>query len=214
LADEWHEVQSWVHTFLKPAIYRISEMKRVVVYSDGACGGNPGPGGWAAILTYGKANREISGGCPATTNNRMELEAAVQALMALKQPCLVDFYTDSKYLKNGVTKWVEAWRKRGWVTNGNRPVKNEDQWKRLDLARSCHRVNWHWIQGHACSAENRNCDRLARLEIAKIKRSLTQAQLNAMLQDFCNKQFKICRRIDGMNPDFDALGGLDILSGA
>src|SRR6266480_2505625 len=138
-------------------------MKKVVIHSDGGCHGNPGPGGWAAILEYGPHSRELSGGVPATTNNRMELQAAIEALSALKEPCEVEFYTDSEY------------------------VKNEDLWRALDSHVSKHQVKWHWLKGHAGHVGNERCDQLANAEIAKIKKTFSPEQLKGMLDQFLAK---------------------------
>lgn len=159
-------------------------MKKVVIHSDGGCHGNPGPGGWAVVLTYGEHTREISGGAAATTNNRMELLAAIEALRALKQPCSVEFHTDSEYLKNGVTKWVRGWKRNGWKTSAKKPVKNEDLWRAIDAEASRHEVKWHWVKGHAGDAGNERCDVLANEAIAKIKQAHTAAQLKAALAEF------------------------------
>lgn len=159
-------------------------MKNVTIYTDGACKGNPGPGGWAATLIYGSTLREIKGGVAATTNNRMELQAAIEALEALKEPCRVELYSDSSYLRNGVVKWIEKWRARGWFTNGNHPVRNQDLWKKLDMVQKRHSITWHWLKGHADNPFNTRCDRLAKLEIANINRTHTQAQLKAHLSTF------------------------------
>src|ERR1700742_1538161 len=129
-------------------------MKKVVVHSDGGCHGNPGPGGWGAVLTYGSRRREISGGELATTNNRMEITAAYEALSVLKEPCDVDFFTDSEYVKNGVTKWISLWKKNGWKTKERKPVKNADLWRKLDDATAGHRVQWNWLKGHNGHVEN------------------------------------------------------------
>ncbi len=134
----------------------------VVIYTDGACRGNPGPGGWGAILTSGDKEREICGGELATTNNRMELMAAIAALEALKRPCKVELHTDSQYLRNGITEWMRGWKARGWKTAAKEPVKNEDLWRRLDEARSRHEVSWHWVKGHAGHPMNERADGLAR----------------------------------------------------
>ena len=162
-------------------------LKPVVIHSDGGCHGNPGPGGWAAALTYGSHRRELSGGVPATTNNRMELQAAIEALQALKEPCQVDFFTDSEYVKNGVTGWIFGWKKNGWRTKARKPVKNEDLWKALDAAVSRHSVKWHWLKGHAGHVENERCDVLANKEIAKVKKQFTAAQLKTLLTEFAAK---------------------------
>jgi ribonuclease HI len=134
----------------------------IVIYTDGACSGNPGPGGWGAILTYGDRCKEISGGEPVTTNNRMELMAAISALEALKQPRLVELHTDSAYLKDGITKWIHGWKRNGWRTASKEPVKNADLWRRLDEVRQHHQIRWHWVRGHAGHPENERVDALAR----------------------------------------------------
>lgn len=134
----------------------------VVIYTDGACSGNPGPGGWGAILMFGAHERELWGGEPATTNNRMELMAAIAALEALTRPCEVTLFTDSQYLRQGITEWLAGWKARGWRTADKKPVKNEDLWRRLDLARAHHRVQWKWVKGHAGDPLNERVDALAR----------------------------------------------------
>jgi ribonuclease HI len=159
-------------------------MKKVTIHSDGGCSGNPGPGGWAAVLRYGKQKREISGGAAATTNNRMELQAAIAALSALKEPCEVEFFTDSKYVGNGVSKWVKGWKANGWRTRNKQPVKNEDLWRALDSLNSIHRVRWNWVKGHAGEAGNERCDELAQVEIAKVKSQYTREQLKTELRKF------------------------------
>jgi ribonuclease HI len=156
-------------------------MKKVVIHSDGSCHGNPGPGGWAAILEYGKHRRELSGGVPATTNNRMELLAAIESLKALKEKCVVDFYTDSEYVKNGILEWLPGWKNNGWKTSAKKPVKNEDLWRELDRLTAQHEINWHWLKGHAGHLGNETCDKLANAEIEKIKKAYTPDQLKAML---------------------------------
>jgi ribonuclease HI len=135
---------------------------KVVIYTDGACSGNPGPGGWGAILISGDHEREMCGGEPDTTNNRMELMAAIQALEALKRPCTVELHTDSQYLRQGITEWLPGWKARGWRTASKAPVKNDDLWKRLDLARQRHTVDWRWVKGHAGHPLNERADGLAR----------------------------------------------------
>ena len=144
----------------------------VVIYTDGACSGNPGPGGWGAVLTFGDREKEICGGEPDTTNNRMEMMAAIQALEMLTKPCKVELHTDSQYLRNGVTQWIHGWKARGWKTADKRPVKNEDLWKRLDQARLRHEVDWRWVKGHAGHVMNERADGLARkgLEEARVRR--------------------------------------------
>jgi ribonuclease HI len=134
----------------------------VVIYTDGACRGNPGPGGWGAILISGKAEREIRGGELATTNNRMELMAAIEALQALKRPCRVELHTDSQYVRNGITEWLRAWKARGWRTTSKGEVKNADLWRRLDEARARHEVDWRWVKGHNGHPLNERADALAR----------------------------------------------------
>jgi ribonuclease HI len=134
----------------------------VVIYTDGACSGNPGPGGWAAILSDGEHEKELKGGEPVTTNNRMELMAAISALEALKRPCIVDIHTDSQYLRNGIMSWINQWKRNGWRTAEKQPVKNADLWRRLDAALGQHRVRWHWVRGHAGHELNERADRLAR----------------------------------------------------
>ena len=134
----------------------------VVVYTDGACSGNPGPGGWGAILRFGEVEKELKGGEAHTTNNRMELMAAIAALEALKRPCLVDIHTDSQYLRNGIISWINQWKSNGWRTSDRKPVKNVDLWQRLDALLARHRVGWHWVRGHAGDVRNERADRLAR----------------------------------------------------
>jgi ribonuclease HI len=134
----------------------------VEIFTDGACSGNPGPGGWGAILISGAHRKEISGGEAVTTNNRMELMAAISALEALKRPSLVDLHSDSEYLRNGITAWIHGWKQRGWRTAARKPVKNAELWRRLDEARNRHEVRWHWVRGHAGHTENERADELAR----------------------------------------------------
>ncbi len=136
-------------------------MKRVQLITDGACIGNPGPGGWAAILRYGDHKREMFGSEPHTTNNRMELTAAVEGLRALKEPCEVEVVTDSQYLKNGITKWIRGWKRNGWKTITKAPVLNQDLWKDIDEQVSRHRTHWVWTKGHASHQDNNRCDELA-----------------------------------------------------
>ena len=159
-------------------------MKRVTIHTDGACRGNPGVGGWAAILDHGAHHREISGGNPATTNNRMELQAAIEALEVLKEPCEIEFYTDSEYLKNGMTTWLASWKRNGWKTKSKKPVKNEDLWRRLDVLASRHTVSWHWLKGHNGHAGNERCDALANVEMSKIEKEFTPAELRKRLSEF------------------------------
>ena len=142
----------------------------VVIYTDGACSGNPGPGGWGAVLTFGDREKEICGGEPDTTNHRMEMMAAIQALEMLTKPCKVELHTDSQYLRNGVTQWIHGWKARGWKTADKRPVKNEDLWKRLDAARLRHDVDWRWVKGHAGHVMNERADGLARRGLEEARR--------------------------------------------
>ena len=144
-------------------------MKRVEIFTDGACSGNPGPGGWGAILRYGDKTKELSGGEADTTNNRMELTAAIQALDALKEPCVVDLYTDSVYVKDGIGGWIEGWKRNGWKTAAKKPVKNVELWQELERARNRHDVTWHWVKGHAGHPENERADELARLAMEPYK---------------------------------------------
>lgn len=142
--------------------------KTVVIHTDGACSGNPGPGGWGAILEYGGTEKELSGAEAETTNNRMELMAAIVALETLKRPCAVRLVTDSTYVRDGVTKWIHGWKKNGWKTAAKKPVKNEDLWRRLDEAARRHDVTWEWVKGHAGHPENERADQLAREAIATL----------------------------------------------
>jgi ribonuclease HI len=136
-------------------------VKSVEAFTDGACRGNPGPGGWGVVLRAGANVKELSGGDPATTNNRMELKGAIEALAALKQPCRVDLYTDSKYVRSGITEWLPVWRARGWRTADKKPVKNQDLWEALAELAARHEVSWHWVKGHAGHPENERADELA-----------------------------------------------------
>ena len=142
----------------------------VVVYTDGACSGNPGPGGWGAILISGAHRKELSGGEAGTTNNRMELLAAISALEALKAPSRVELHTDSKYVQDGIGKWIHGWKKNGWKTAAKTPVKNAELWQRLDAARNRHEVDWRWVKGHAGHLENERADELAREGMAPFMR--------------------------------------------
>jgi ribonuclease HI len=139
---------------------------RVSIWTDGACSGNPGPGGWGAVLRFGEREKELSGGEPATTNNRMELMAAISALEALTRPCSVDLYTDSQYVRGGVTSWLSTWKARGWKTADRKPVKNVELWRRLEEAAARHDVVWHWVRGHAGNEMNERADALARAGMA------------------------------------------------
>lgn len=144
--------------------------KKVVIYTDGACSGNPGPGGWGVLLRFGEHEKELSGGAASTTNNQMELQAAIEALEALTRPCNVELHTDSKYVMNGITQWLPGWIRNGWKTAAKKPVKNADLWQRLNEAKDRHNVNWHWVKGHAGHPENERADELARGGMAPYKR--------------------------------------------
>ena len=141
----------------------------IEIFTDGACSGNPGPGGWGALLRFKGTEKEISGGEASTTNNRMEMLAAIMALEALKRPSLVDLHTDSTYLRDGITKWIHGWKRNGWKTAAKKPVKNVDLWQRLEHALDPHEVRWHWVKGHAGHPDNERADELARagLETAR-----------------------------------------------
>jgi len=169
----------------------MAHLKHVTIHSDGGCEGNPGPGGWAAVLEFGRARKEISGGELATTNNRMELRAAIEALACLKEPCAVDFYTDSEYVREGITSWIAGWKARRWRTAERKPVKNADLWRRLDELASGHRVNWHWLRGHAGHPGNERCDQLAAQEIRKILTRHKPEDLAAALAAFREQQSAI-----------------------
>ena len=136
-------------------------MDQVEIFTDGACKGNPGPGGWGAVIRSGAHEKELSGGEPLTTNNRMELLAAIRSLEALKRPCKVDLYTDSNYVRDGITKWIHGWRRNGWKTADRKPVKNAELWQELLDATAPHKVQWHWVKGHSGHPENERADRLA-----------------------------------------------------
>lgn len=136
-------------------------MKTVEIFSDGACRGNPGPGGWGALLRFGDVEKPLFGGEQHTTNNRMELTAALEALNALTEPCKVDLTTDSQYVRKGITEWIEGWKARGWKTAAKKPVKNQDLWEALDAAIQAHEIEWHWIKGHSGHRENEIADQLA-----------------------------------------------------
>ena len=144
----------------------MSALPSVSIFTDGACSGNPGPGGWGAILRFGDVEKEMKGGEAHTTNNRMELMAAISALEALKKPCDVDLYTDSQYVRQGITGWIHGWKKNGWRTSDKKPVKNAELWQRLDAALKPHQVRWHWVKGHAGHDENERADQLARDGVA------------------------------------------------
>jgi ribonuclease HI len=136
-------------------------MKHVYIYTDGACRGNPGPGGWGALLRYDKHEKKMFGAESQTTNNRMELTAAIMALAALRGPCKIELYTDSQYLRKGITEWIESWKQRGWKTANKKPVKNDDLWKLLETETERHDITWHWVKGHSGHPENDIADELA-----------------------------------------------------
>jgi ribonuclease HI len=144
--------------------------KKVVIYTDGACSGNPGPGGWGAILIWGEHRKELCGGAADTTNNRMELQAVIEALGALTRAAHIDLYTDSAYVKNGITSWIHSWKRNGWKTADKKPVKNADLWQALEAARHKHEVDWHWVKGHAGHPENERADELARQGMSPFKK--------------------------------------------
>lgn len=145
-------------------------MKKVDVFTDGACSGNPGPGGWGAILRYNGVEKELSGGEPATTNNRMELVAAIEALNALKEPCEVHLHTDSNYLRDGISGWIENWKRNGWRTADRKPVKNAELWQALDEQVGRHQVAWRWVRGHAGDPGNERADALANQGVLTVAR--------------------------------------------
>ncbi|MBP7936098.1 MAG: ribonuclease HI [Phycisphaerae bacterium] len=161
-------------------------MKKVTIYTDGACQGNPGPGGWGVVLSYGRARRELAGACPATTNNQMELTAAIEGLRALKEACEVDLYTDSKYVQLGMREWLPGWKAKGW-RRGRKPVKNLDLWQTLDAEASRHNVRWHWVKGHAANPGNERCDQLATEAIEKMRVDLGEDALRRALGEFMNR---------------------------
>ena len=163
-------------------------MKEVVIHSDGGCRGNPGPGAWAAILESAPHRRELTGFALATTNNRMVLQAAISALEALKQPCTVDFYTDSKYVQNGIQSWLRGWKYNGWKTKSGQPVKNADLWRSLDKASSTHKITWHWLKGHAGHAANERCDALLNETMDRILAQTPKSELKLALQTFTSSQ--------------------------
>jgi ribonuclease HI len=147
----------------------VSELPEVELYTDGACSGNPGPGGWGALLRYGAVEKELSGGEALTTNNRMELMGAISGLEALKKPARVKLYTDSIYVKDGITKWLKGWKAKGWLTADKKPVKNKELWQRLEAATHIHKIDWLWVKGHSGHPENDRVDQLARDAIRTIR---------------------------------------------
>ena len=147
----------------------MSDSELIQIYTDGACRGNPGPGGWGALLKFGSKEKQLYGGESLTTNNRMELRAVIEALSALKRPCNVSVTSDSTYVLKGINEWLPNWKKRGWLTSGKKPVKNEDLWKSLDSLKSVHNIEWHWVKGHSGHLENELVDHLANKGIDELK---------------------------------------------
>lgn len=148
----------------------VAQLKTVRIHTDGGCQGNPGPGGWGAVLEHAGQRLELAGGVEHTTNNRMELQAAISALRALNQPCHISLFTDSQYVKNGITTWIKGWKRKGWLTATKEPVKNEDLWRQLDELAARHTIEWHWLKGHAGHPLNERCDELARRAITRLRR--------------------------------------------
>jgi ribonuclease HI len=146
----------------------VAEQPQVTIFTDGACSGNPGPGGWGVILISGDHRKELKGGLATTTNNQMELTAAIEALNALKRSSIVDLHTDSTYVRDGITKWIHGWKRNGWKTAAKKPVKNAELWQALDEATRRHEIRWHWVKGHAGHPENERADELAREAIADL----------------------------------------------
>ena len=146
-------------------------LKEITLFTDGGCHGNPGPGGWGVILQYDSIKKELSGGEPDTTNNRMELRAAIAGLASLKEPCAVTVYTDSQYVRKGITEWIHKWKARGWMRSARQPVKNADLWRELDAESHRHQIKWKWLKGHAGHPENERCDELASAEITRLRSS-------------------------------------------
>lgn len=169
-------------------------LKEIALFTDGGCHGNPGPGGWGVILQYGSRERELSGGEPNTTNNRMELRAAIAGLASLKEPCSVTVYTDSQYVRRGIIEWIHKWKARGWMRTASQPVKNADLWRELDAEAIRHQVKWTWLKGHAGHPQNERCDELASAEIAMIRdsgklgKSRHELKKSAEYQDACPSQ--------------------------
>ena len=147
----------------------MTQDKTVTLYTDGACKGNPGKGGWGVLMRYGSHEKELFGGEAHTTNNRMELTAIIQGLAALKRPCAVVIYTDSQYVKNGMEQWIHGWKKNGWKTSSKQPVKNEDLWQQLDRLAAQHQIQWQWVRGHAGHTENERADALANQGVASVE---------------------------------------------
>lgn len=158
---------------------KTNRIPEVVIYTDGACSGNPGPGGWGAILIFGEHAKEMSGGEQETTNNRMELAAAIQALEVLRRRCAIDLFTDSTYVKNGITQWLPRWKKNNWIRGKNQPVRNADLWKRLDQLNSMHDIHWKWVASHSGNEGNERADELARSAIPQDQDSSNRGKRNA-----------------------------------
>ncbi len=185
-------------------------MKQVIIHTDGGCEGNPGPGGWAAVLEFQDSRKEIAGGEPATTNNRMELTAAIKALAALKEPCAVELFTDSQYLREGFTKWLPGWKRKGWKTVGKKPVKNEDLWRQLDQLAAEHTLSWRWLKGHAGHPLNERCDILAGEQIALLKTKYTRSRLDELRRNFLGDRDR-SRESNGEGP---GTAGLEQIGGS
>ncbi|MFZ4764880.1 MAG: ribonuclease HI [Roseimicrobium sp.] len=151
----------------------MSALPLVIIHTDGGCLGNPGPGGWAAVLESAGHRKELSGGEADSTNNRMELMAAIEALNVLKKPCTVELHTDSQYVRDGITKWIHGWKKNGWKTAAKEPVKNAELWRALDEAAQRHQITWRWVKGHAGVVENERCDQLANEQMRRLQQSRT-----------------------------------------
>lgn len=166
-------------------------MKQVTIHCDGACQGNPGPGGWAAVLQYSEKRKEVCGAVAATTNNRMELQAAIEGLRILIEACEVEMFTDSEYLRNGITSWIKGWKYKGWMTKERKPVKNADLWKELDALVSQHKVTWRWVKGHAGHVDNERCDSLAVEAISVLRKQVRPEELKNALKVFRDEAEKL-----------------------
>ena len=166
----------------------LCRVKNIIIHTDGACLGNPGVGGWAAILEYSGRKKEFSGGALATTNNRMELQAAIEALSRLKEPCEVEIITDSNYVREGITRWIHGWKARGWK---KKQIKNKDLWQALDAATAKHQITWKWVRGHTGVADNERCDALATGEAKRLEESHTPEQRAAALEEFLQARAQI-----------------------
>lgn len=165
-----------------------SDRPPVTIYTDGGCQGNPGPGGWGCVVIYRQQAWELSGSEPATTNNRMEMLAAIRGFRALNRPCQVQVFTDSDYLRQGITSWIEGWRRRGWRTKEGDPVKNQDLWSELDSLARQHQVQWNWLKGHAGHRWNERCDALATSAIERLRREMSRDELASALERFRRTQ--------------------------